>query len=364
MFLLLWKKELKTFFSNPGNLLFMVLLPILLISMFSLALGDYIKGDYATFDDGKVFFYQDGCSAERLGDFMDIADYISESTGVTFVSVTDPAQARKDIEASKAYGLITVTDRGYDYFRSTFNEPQGGKIVRTLFTQMSDTDEHSTKNEVVSTVIQGNHLDSKVYYTFSAMTFAILFMGVLVGHSVISEKELGTILRIQISKAGVGSMMAGKILTGVLCGIGEVGAAFLFSNLVWGVTWGVYLPVVLLVLLCLILLSASFGAAIGRIVANKSMCQSTVMMTAMLCGYLGGAITPLYLLENMPVLQLLVKISPLYWTNQALICLYNGILNEKTAMSAGVLLSLTLVVILFTAVFGNKRSRSTKGGAA
>lgn len=364
MFLLLWKKELKTFFSNPGNLLFMVLLPILLISMFSLALGDYIEGDYATFDDGKVYYFKEACSEEHLQEFTDIADQISESTGVTFMSVTDLDFAKKDVEASGAYGVITITDEGYEYFRSDFNEPQGAKIVRTLFVQMSNGEDHTKKTEAVSTFIQGNHLDSKVYYTFSAMTFAILFMGALVGHSVINEKELGTILRIQVSKAGIGTMMAGKIFTGVLCGVGEVGAAFLFSNLVLGVKWGTYLPVILLLLLCLILLSASFGAAAGRLVTNKSMCQSTVMMAAMLCGYLGGAVTPLYLLENMPILQFLVKISPLYWTNQALICLYNGILNEKTAMSVGVLLGLTLVVIIFTAVFGNRKSHNTKEGVA
>ena len=364
MFLVLWKKELKAFFSNPGNLIFMIVLPVLLISMFSLALGDYIKGDYGTFNDGKVFYYREGCSEKRFQEFMEIADKISGSTGVSFVSVTDKTLGKKDVEASEAYGMITITEEGYDYFRSTFNEPQGAEIVRTLFTQMSDGEDLSKTVNVTSTIIQGSHLDSKVYYTFSALTFAILFMGTLVGHSVISEKELGTILRIRMSKAGVCSMMAGKILTGILCGAGEVGAAFLFSNLVLGVKWGRYLPVILALLFCLILLSASFGATVGRIVPNKSMCQSTVMMVAMLCGYLGGAITPLYLLENMPVLQFLVKISPLYWTNQALICLYNGILNEKTVMSIGVLLGLSVAVIAFTAIYGNIGSENRKEGAA
>ena len=362
MFLVLWSKELKTFFSNPGNLLFMILLPILLISMFSLALGDYIKGDYSTFDDGTVFYYPNGCSDERLQEFMEITDEISDSTGVAFVNVTDLAEAKNDVEASRAYGVITITENGYDYFRSTFNEPQGGKIVRMLFCQMSSSEHPVKKTEVAHTVIQGTHLDSKVYYTFSAMTFSILFMGVLVGHSVISEKELGTILRIQMSKAGIGSMMAGKILTGMLCGIGEVVVAFFFSNLVLGVKWGSYLPIILFLLLCLILLSACFSAAVGRFVGNKSMCQSTVMMAAMLCGYLGGAITPLYLLENMPILQFIVKVSPLYWTNQALICLYNGILNEKAAMSIGVLLGLSLIILVITAVWGNSGNRNEKEG--
>jgi ABC-2 type transport system permease protein len=50
------KKELKAFFTNKGNLVFMFLLPILLISIFSFALGDYVKAEYGTFDNGNVLY--------------------------------------------------------------------------------------------------------------------------------------------------------------------------------------------------------------------------------------------------------------------------------------------------------------------
>lgn len=365
MFILLWKKELKAFFSNKGNLIFMILLPIVLISIFSLALGDYIRGDYKTFDNGKVFYYQDNSSMEYVQEFERIKSEISESTGVAFIEVTDLPKAEKAVEESEAYGVITITEGGYDYFRSTFNEPQGGKIIRSLFEQMSSTVDRINGVAIKSVVVQGDHLDAKIYYTFSALTFAILFMGVLVGHSVINEKESGTIIRVQISKAGKGSLMAGKVLTGMLCGIGEICAAFLFSNFVLGVNWGKYLYVILCILLCLVWLSAVFGAVVGMLAANKSMCQSIIMMFAMLCGYLGGAITPLYLLENMPVLRMIVKISPLYWTNQALICLYNGILDEKAVKSAGVLLGLSVIVIVIYVVCNNRgTSKMRKEGAA
>jgi ABC-2 type transport system permease protein len=364
MFWVLWKKELKTFFSNKGNLLFMVLLPILLISVFSFALGDYIKGDYGTFDEGKVYYYVDDQGTELCKRFEEISGEITESTGVEFVEVTDLRQARKDVEESKAYGVITIGETGYDYFRSTFNEPQGGKLVRTLFVQLSGEQEQTGKTVIQSRVIQGSHLDSKVYYTFSALTFAILFMGVLIGHSVIEERELGTLIRIQMSRAGTGGMMSGKILAGILCGAGEVCAAFLFSNYILGVKWGEHVLMIFFILLCLILLSAVFGAVVGRFTANKSMCQSTIMMTAMLCGYLGGAITPLYLLENMPILQFVVKASPLYWTNQALLCLYNGIVNEKMTKSICVLIGLSLVVLAIYAVLDIRELGKKKGSAA
>ena len=370
MFWLLWKKEIKVFFTNKGNLVFMVLLPILLISIFSFALGDYIKGDYGTFQNGQVFYCQNDATEQMRSRFAAISAKITEQTGVSFTEVTDAQQAKKDVEASKAYGLVTIGSDSFSYFRSSFNEPQGGQLVRTLFTELardgvtSDAAASGSRPAVIRTVIAGSHLDAKVYYTFAALTFSILFMGVLVGHSVFDEKELGTLTRIRMSRAGVRTVVAVKILTGILCGAGQVLSAFVFSSLVLRVNWGDQLPLILLVLLCLVTLSSTFGAVVGSFAPNKSMCQSTVMMTTMLCGYLGGAITPLYLLENMPILGYIVKISPLYWTNQSMTYLYNGIVNSKTGITIGVLLGLTALLLVVYAVFTAKLSASASAPAA
>ncbi len=366
MFWVLWKKELKAFFTNKGNLVFMVLLPVVLISIFSFALGDYIKGNYGTLQNGKVFYCLDDASEQTVVRFSVISSRITEETGVIFEEVKDTEQARKDVEASKAYGVITTDGEGFDYFRSAFNEPQGGELVRTLFSELSkngitnDSTDSDEKLSVRRTVIQGNHLDSKIYYTFAALTFSILFMGVLVGHSVFDEKELGTLTRIRMSKAGVKTVMLVKILTGILCGTGQIISAYLFSSLALGVDWGEKIPVIMAVLLCLVTLSSTFGAVVGSFSPNKSMCQSSVMMTTMICGYLGGAITPLYLLENMPVLNLIIKISPLYWTNQSLTYLYNGIVNDKTAVTVSVLLGLTLLIVIMYCALNSKLASSKK----
>ena len=340
----------------------MILLPILLISIFSFALGDYIKGDYGTFKNGQVFYLHDGTTDQMNSRFDAISKKITEQTGVSFTEVTDAEQAKKDVESSKAYGLITIGSESFSYFRSSFNEPQGGQLVRTLFTELARdgvTSVETTSGNALSikrTVIEGSHLDSKVYYTFAALTFSILFMGVLVGHSVFDEKELGTLTRIRMSKAGVRIVVVVKILTGILCGAGQILSAFVFSNLVLKVDWGDKLPLILLVLLCLVTLSSTFGAVVGSFAPNKSMCQSTVMMTTMLCGYLGGAITPLYLLENMPILGYIVKISPLYWTNQSMTYLYNGVVNSKFGITISVLLGLTALLLIVYAIFTAKLS--------
>lgn len=266
------KKELKAFFTNKGNLVFMFLLPILLISIFSFALGDYVKAEYGTFDNGKVLYVTENAAAETMWKFDLISDRIVSATGVEFEQVTDIPTAKKQVESSEAFGLITVTDKGFTYYRSEFNEPEGGKTVRSLFLQMAEGNVSTGENQKIQHItLKAEKPDAKKYYTFSGLAFSILFMGLLVAHSVFDEKANGTITRIQLSRAGTGVMIFSKVLTGILCGCVQILSAFAFSSLILGVKWGGKTACIFLLLLLLVMYSAVFGSAVGMIANNKSM---------------------------------------------------------------------------------------------
>lgn len=358
MFLLQLGKEMKVFFTSKGNLMFIFVMPLLLITVFSFALKDYINADYGTFEKGKLFYYLEKTDSSKLDEFESIKEKMTASLGIVFEQVSDYEKAVKDVEASKGYGVITVKTDGYDYFRSGFNEPEGGKLARTLFIQMtSASGKKSEEAEGISinkVVLDVSKVDSKNYYTFAGLAFSILFMGLLVAFSIYDEREYGTIERIKLSNAGIPSMIFSKALTGIISGAIMIGTAYLYSRFILDVNWGSKTAFILLILLCLVIYSAVFGCMVGLVSKNKTMCQSTVLMTSMLCGYLGGSITPLYLLENMPLLNWLIKISPLYWTNRAIISLYNGIVDEKTTYSIIVLLGLTAVFIMLGIKAGKK----------
>ena len=358
------KKELKAFFTNKGNLVFMFLLPILLISIFSFALGDYVKAEYGTFENGKMLYYNDNASPEMSEKFALICEKINSATGVTFEQVADIQLAKIQVESSEAYGLITVTDSGFDYFRSDFNEPEGAKTVRGLFMQMAAGNNGSTDGQKIQHItLKAAKPDSKKYYTFSGLAFSILFMGLLVGYSVFDEKAYGTITRIRLSHAGVGMMLLCKVLTGILCGCVQILSAFAFSSLVLGVKWGGKTALIFLLLLMLVLYSAVFGAVIGMLSKNKSMCQSAVLMVSMLCGYLGGSVTPLYLLENMPVLNIIIKLSPLYHLNRAVTALSNGILDRSTFYTVLVLTGLSVFMLVLFMLTRNKTNAGKETAA-
>ena len=358
MFLVQMWKEIKVFFTSRGNLLFMFVMPLLLITIFSFALRDYISADYGTFDDGRVYYFLNTQNEDRSDEFDVIREKIFDSIGISFEQVYDYEDACHRVESSEAYGVITIKDEGYDYFRSSFNEPEGGKLARTLFSRMADNYaagiESQDAPEINKVRVEVNKLDSKNYYTFAGLAFSIMFMGLLVAFMVYEEKEFGTIERIKLGGAGILSMVISKVLTGVICGLVMIAASFVYSRTVLKVDWGNKAGYIVAVLMCLVIFSAVFGCVVGLWGKNRTMCQSSVLMFSMLCGYLGGSITPLYLLENMPVLKFIIKISPLYYTNRAIISLYNGIIDEKTTYSILVLLGLTLAFTILGICLGKK----------
>jgi ABC-2 type transport system permease protein len=358
MFLLQLWKEIKVFFTSKGNLLFMFVMPLLLITIFSYALRDYINADYGTFDGAKVYYCEENAGNARIKEFEMIRTKLTQALGVTFESVTGYEAACRAVEKCEAYGVIRINENGYAYFRSDFNEPEGGKLVRTLFAQMAGNVDDASNEEMVPQVnkirLNVSKFDSKNYYTFAGLAFSILFMGLLVAFMVYDEKEFGTIERIRLSNAGVSSMVFSKVFTGILCGCVMIGTSYLYSRFVLKVDWGTKTTHILLILLCLCVFSATFGCVVGLAGKNKTVCQSGVMMFSMLCGYLGGSITPLYLLENVPVLNWIIKISPLYYTNRAVSSLYNGVVDEKTTYCIAVLLGLTVVLSLLGIKVGKK----------
>ncbi len=358
MFLQLMKKELKVYLSSKVNLVFLIILPILFIGLFSVALKNYIGADYGTFEDGKVFWYESVTDGEYAERFTLIKDNISEATGVTFEKVTDLEQAKNDVDKSKAFGVITVKADGYDYYRSPYNETEGGKLIRTMLVQLADSKSLQPTDHVAvienNIEVNVNDVDSYAYYTFSAVAFTLMMLSVGIAVSIYDERENKTIERYRISNIGIWGMLGIKITVGMIAGLIQLVISFLFSSLVLGVNWGNKIGFMLLLLLLHNLFAVLFAVLLGTKGKNKSVSQDIVMVVTMLSAYLGGSVTPVYILENVPVLNVILKISPLYWTNRALISLYNDIVDEKTLYS--ILISVGLSLVIFIAIaLGEKK---------
>lgn len=346
MFGIILRKEVKSYFRGAGNWIFVFALPILLILLMSSALDGYMSTDFHTFDDGKVYYYykeKTDANTQKLNEFETL---LKQSTGITLKEVSNYEKGVSGVNSSEAFGIIKITADSMDYYRSPYNETEGGKIVRSLFKQAMEKDLSALTNQVHVVELETTPVDSTSYATFTYLAFVIMFIALMTGHSVNDERIYGTIERIKISKAGLNALLLSKIVLGIFIGILQIAAVWIFSQFVLKVNWGDRMLIMFGVLFCLTIMSSIFGVVIGMISRNKAIADNTILMTVMLSGYIGGALSPVYLLENTNVINQIVKISPLYWTGRSLTNLYVNIVDSNTFASIGVSLGLTLLFLI------------------
>lgn len=344
MFFSILKKDFKLALSNPLHIMIVVLIPLLVIVLFGFTMKDYMSGDFGTLDDAKLLYVSENATEEMLEQFSAISEVMNEKLGVEFEETSNYDKACDDVEESKAYGVIKITSVGFDYFRSDFNETYGGDIVRSLFTELSEN--KSTGDVSIQNVeLDVKKVKSGVYYTFAGLAISILFLGVIMSNSLCRDHDAGTFSRIKMSKTGVPMMILSKFICGLTLGIIQIAIALGVATFIYGINWEHNFAMILFVHLVIMIFSLCFGLMIGMLIPNATTSFATISFCVMIANYLGGSVTPIYLLEKIPVLKYVIKISPVYWTNQSLTNLYNDISDSKTRNCIIVLLALSVLFI-------------------
>ncbi len=357
MFFWILKKDLKLALSNKLHIGIVAIYPIIIIMVFGFTMRNYMNNNFGTFDNAKVFYYYDSATENMTEKFTDISEVLNEKLGVEFEEVTDYEKACSDVEKSKAYSVITIGSDQFSYFRSDFNETYGGDIVRSLFIELAENEDYS-EVQIQEVPLNIKKVNADVYYTFAGLAIAILFISVIMANSFGRDHSAGTLDRIIMSKAGTSVIVLSKFVCGFILGILQIIIALGISTFIFKIKWENNFGMILLVLIVMQIFSLCFGLMTGSMIKNETTAFELCCYFVMLANYLGGSITPVYLLEKIPVLKYIIKISPVYWTNQSLANLYNGINDSKTRNCILILLGLSLVFITVTLIYMSSTSRA------
>lgn len=357
MLLSFLKKDIRQFTRRKANVIFMFLVPIVLILLMSYSLERYMEGRVGTFHEGRALYVLKEDHKKHMDAFQAFRDQVHSDTGIRFEQANSVEEAVKQVNRQEAYAVITIHDQGFDYYRSPYNEELGGKLLRSAFEQSILHSASSGQADYVSTtVLQGNTLNSFAYFTFSGLGLIMLYVASIISHSVSNEKEFRTIERIKLSRAKVRTMIISKMVFGLLIGVLQIAEIYAFSSLILDVNWGPYTLLMFVILMTLAVFSSTFGAMVGMGLKNKLLINGVVLMIVVLIGFLGGAFSPISMLENIPVISTLIKLSPLYWCNQALTYLYSGSLDTSVWIAMSVCLGASLLILL---VYRAKANRGT-----
>jgi ABC-2 type transport system permease protein len=187
-------------------------------------------------------------------------------------------------------------------------------------------------------------------FAVTGMTVLFVFlMAQKTAESIYEEKKVGTFRRLLAAPMSKAALLAGKMLPNLITGIVQSAVIFAFGILglrllgLTPVTLGNDPMATVLVVVLIALCSSAFGILIAGLARTEAQIGglSTLLLWGM--GFLGGAIMPLFLLEQF--LGSLPKIVPQYWANHALTNLMTrglGLADVTTDMA---------VLLGFTALF-------------
>lgn len=360
MFLFNVAKELKIFFRSKGDVLFVLLFPIILITLMSYAMQSMIGGSSNLEMEGTRILYVDESSegSENMKKFEVFAEKTENgSIKVDEIQPEDIAQGKREVINQDACALITITDDGFDYYRSPYNEPYIGQVIREYFKSFINIDNIDYVQHYVTVEEKDiDSLNSTTYYTLVDLSFMIIYIAMIIGKSVFLEKELQTDSRIKLSGTSMVSVILSKVTVGVIIGLVQIFIVYVFSRFILRMDWGRYTLLMFFIYVVLTITVSSLGALIGLLVNNKVMVSNIVLTLAIMSGLFGGMFTPISYLEASKVIAIIMKCTPLYWVNKSILALQQGIVST-TFWGAIIVCSVLSVIFVASSTVLAKRSK-------
>lgn len=328
----MYLKEIKQFFRKPFNILFMLAAPVILILLMGYAMSNLIGTTWAepSSEHTVLFFLEKNTSPDLWQKFSSFKESIENGMDFPFKETDSFDKGCQEVDQHEAIALIKISSDGFYYYRSPYNEPAESKMLRTAYQTLLRSSENIAPASYIETKeVQQKTIDSYTYFTFAELGFIMIYLCLIVGQSVYSEKEAKTFERIYTSKANISKMLLCKIALGCTVASIQIFLVYVISTYVLHVDWGNLTVLIFFLYILLALFSSSFGAVAGLFIKKKTTLNDILLMVSIFIGFLGGGLTPLSFLETIKAVSLLCKLSPLYWVTNSAIILSGGKIDEN-----------------------------------
>lgn len=357
----IYKKELRAYLRSPFQLAFTLLFPVLFVLLMGYIMSNVVGKTASVESDEPVkvlYLIEDNATAECRAEYAVFQKY-TKNMEVEWEAVTEFSDAEKQVDDCDAVAAIRVSEEGFYYYRSPYNEPTVSKLLRAAYHNMLGELSNGVTASVTSTTVEKETVDSYTYYTFAELGFLMFYISLIVGQSIFADKETKAFRRIYISDASVNAYLGAKIGLGMTISVVQIAEVYLISSLLLDVSWGNKLWLIVLTYLFLGLLSSVMGAVMGVFSKSRAAFSDKVLILSILVGLLGGGLTPVTFLESYKVLSWLCKISPLYWITNGTVSLAGNQSTAEHLVGMAVCVALTA---LFLFLYLKKRCAEKEKG--
>lgn len=361
----LTKKEFLVIFQDKINRALLIVMPIVMLFVFSFAITMEVKGmtlgvfnedegdlgarfarafePGETYSDVMTFRGEQeiasAVDAQRVLMVLHIPrDFSSRLMSGRSVSVQAILDGRKPNAAQIASGYAALIATRFA------RELAAGRVAMTI-------------PRIETRSLFNPNLDFAWFNQPVLMVLITMMIVLLVtGMSVAKERELGTFEQLLVSPLSPIEIVAGKMIPGIVIGAAEAAFMFLLSTRFFRVPFVGSLPLLVVVMMLFIISSASIGLVISSMCATQQQAflGNTIFMVPSMI--LSGFISPV---ENMPtVLQAVSYINPAMHTMKALVGVYLKDLSAADISVEIASMSAISVVLLLAAAWSFKSRAS------
>ena len=354
MFIIL-KKELQAFFKDKRALMLGILMPIILITVFSLAFGglggkgkDH-KIQLLVCDEDKTDLSKEMIggldSIESLAIFTTTTDSALNlvkrgrySAALIFhKGFTDSVKAVKHLPWELKYDATRSIEMGmvqqsllqnlYGKISKMMNEKlimnnpamQFEGMANIIAIQMKNFESNSKeinklmqlKNSPLQKVPDNQGVVQALAGTAVMM---LLFSLTAMGARLIEEKENGTLKRLLSSPLKTTDILAGKMLSSMIFAICQLFIMMIFSSLAFGLVLLPNLVPATILIIATAFACASFGMFIASIIKTREQAQGVSTLATLIMSAIGGSMVPSFLMPQW--MQNVGHASINYWAIQ------------------------------------------------
>lgn len=388
------QKELKSLFKDRRAMILGLLMPIILISVFSLAFGGIgratdKKTSLLICDEDKSVVSKKVITGLDSVKTLDIATVTTPDSAIAFVKAgrypaalilrkgfNDSVNALKSLPWELKYDVAQKTEMQimqqylmqslYGSVGKLMQENMVMKNAEKQFVGMDsvsrafailamkknmessskdiDNLQHNIMKIESSPVEKSTDNAGLVQAVAGTAVMMLLFSLTAMGGRLLEEKENGTLKRLLYSPLSATDILAGKMLSSMFFATMQLMIMFSFSYLVFGLVLIPKLVAVVLLIIATAFACSGFGMFLASVVRSRDQLQSLSTLAILSMSVIGGSMVPSFLMPDW--MQTVGHISINYWSIQG----FHDIFSRQLAITDPIFLKKVGILLLFGAV--------------
>jgi ABC-2 type transport system permease protein len=145
------------------------------------------------------------------------------------------------------------------------------------------------------TVVSPSRTRADVVYQFLVPSYTVMFVFFIVnfmGHSLVTERDTGTLGRLLIAPLSRSGLMIGKTVPFLLISLTQTVLLFLAGKVLFQMSWGLYPLMILPVMLCTSIAATSLGLMVATLVRNESQVSAYGNFLVLTLAGISGCLMP------------------------------------------------------------------------